>query len=359
MTERTQIDSLLSRIIVHFHEALLVEDEHRKVLLANQKFCDFFGYDASPDDLIGMDCSNAAEESKVYFKDPEGFVGRIEEILEKQETVIGDELNLVDGRFLLRDYIPITIEGTYRGHAWKYRDMTEHKRITDELQHLNNLNQKLFSIIAHDLRSPLSSLSTILDFVQEDEFTVEELKELLPKLSKDVGYTSRLVDNLLTWSASRVRGNKINPSTFNLHDTIENVFGLFDSNALEKKVHLFNKVPADFEVKADPDMIETVIRNLTVNALKFTTDGSITISASKKGEETKIKVLDTGIGLDPERIPNLFKEAIAPHWGTHNEKGFGLGLQICKEFVESHGGEIIADNHQAGAVFKFTLPDQQ
>ncbi|WP_108244323.1 PAS domain-containing sensor histidine kinase [Muricauda brasiliensis] len=124
----------LATLIKNLEMAVLLEDENRKIALTNKKFCDMFGIQANPEDMIGADCANAAEESKDYFKDPEQFIDRITEILKNQETVLSDELQMTDGRILERDYIPLFNDGVYKGHLWSYRDVTLTKTFRQNLQ---------------------------------------------------------------------------------------------------------------------------------------------------------------------------------------------------------------------------------
>ena len=126
----------LTQLISNLNNGILVEDENRKIILANQLFCDMFGIPAPPDQLTGRDCSGSAEQSKFLCKDPIAFVARIDELLAHKQLVTGDELELVDGRVLVRDYVPIFIEEDYKGHLWKYKDITEEKHHQKELQRL-------------------------------------------------------------------------------------------------------------------------------------------------------------------------------------------------------------------------------
>ncbi len=129
-------ENRLSALIVNLQTGILLEDEHRKILLTNTRFCKMFGIDAPPEVLKGMDCSNAAEQNKIYFKNPEGFVNRINELLEKKETALNDELYLNDGRVFERNYIPIYHEDQYKGHLWSYTDITIRKKYKESLHFL-------------------------------------------------------------------------------------------------------------------------------------------------------------------------------------------------------------------------------
>lgn len=139
-------ESRLSTLISNLHSGVLLEDENRKIALTNKMFCNLFNIPANPEDLKGADCSESAEQSKIYFKNPDAFVKRIEEILEQKETVLSDELELIDGRVLERDYIPIYNDGIYKGHLWAYHDVTIGKNYK---RNLEAQREKYSSIIAN------------------------------------------------------------------------------------------------------------------------------------------------------------------------------------------------------------------
>mgnify|MGYP006277917035 CR=1 FL=1 len=354
------LQARLSTLIENMHEAVLVENEHRQIVLANSKFCEMFGYQAKPKELVGEDCSRAAEESSPFFKDPDTFVRRIEELLEKKETAIGDELAMVDGRYLSRDYIPVYIDRKYVGHMWKYRDITENKKMILRLRELNELKDKLFSIIAHDLKSPLSTLISLLQMVEGEELSDEDLKEFIPELRENVGYTSVLLDNLLNWSRSQLEGVSMNKQSFNLIPLINSELNMLRKQATPKSLRII----ADFDqeqeviVSADPDMISLVIRNLISNAIKFSyKDSDIELKLVKNDRYARVAVRDHGPGMSPEALNSIFKGGIKSTLGTAGEVGTGLGLKLCKDFVEKNGGELTAESQQGkGSTFGFTLP---
>lgn len=136
---------LLTTLLSNLNSGILVEDEHRKILFTNKLFCDTFSIDAQPEQLIGTDCSNSAEQTKHLFKNPESFVNRINEILQKKSAILGDILELEDGRILERDYIPIYIENEYKGHFWDYTDITEQKYFENKLIDLTNIQNAILN----------------------------------------------------------------------------------------------------------------------------------------------------------------------------------------------------------------------
>lgn len=231
-------------------------------------------------------------------------------------------------------------------------------RQADELRELNALKDKLFSIIAHDLRSPLFSLITMLNIAKEGHFTPENFKEILDELSVNVNHTTALLENLLTWAKTQMHGVKVNPQNFDLNQLVNSRIQLLNEAAENKEIKLKNSIPDGTFVFADTDMTDIVIRNLISNAIKFCNAGDrITIWSTTGADRVTVCVEDTGRGMTPDVLQKLFGTQITSTPGTKNEKGTGLGLILCKEFVQMNGGEIWAESQpDKGSKFFFTLP---
>lgn len=227
-----------------------------------------------------------------------------------------------------------------------------------KLRELNQLKDKLFSIIAHDLRSPLGSLLTLLNLTQQGYFTEEGFKQVIDELSKNVGYTKELLENLLKWAQSQMEGLKVNPSYFNLYDVAQSKVELYTEQASSKGIIVTNSISSEIEVYADSAMIELVFRNLIANAIKYCNARSeVTIGAMVSEGKVTISVEDTGLGISPVNLERLFGREIFSTQGTSNEKGTGLGLILCKDFVTLNGGAIWAKSIEGkGSQFYFTIP---
>jgi signal transduction histidine kinase len=168
-----------------------------------------------------------------------------------------------------------------------------------------------------------------------------------------------LLDSLLTWTVSQNMAKAFNPETFNLYELVDDEVDIMSDSALQKNILLESKIPREMQIKADRQMIRTVIRNLINNAIKFTNrGGNVEISATMKEQYAEIVVSDTGIGMTPEVQNKLFcMESFHSTIGTNREVGTGLGLLICKDFMERHGGFIdVESNPGAGSRFKCILP---
>jgi len=230
-----------------------------------------------------------------------------------------------------------------------------------ELETLNKNKDRFFSIISHDLRSPFNSLLGLTSLILNDfdKYSKEEIKDSVYNLHQVSESLYHLIEDLLDWS--RIQFNKIDfqPEILNLYDVVQKVTKILRSVAKDKNITLVNIVPQNCTTKADEHMITTIIRNLIGNAIKFTPKyGLVKISAGFHLDDLIVSVEDTGVGMNGEAIANLFKVGKkVSRFGTEGESGTGLGLIICKEFVETHGGIIWAESEiEKGSKFIFRIP---
>jgi PAS domain S-box-containing protein len=233
-----------------------------------------------------------------------------------------------------------------------------------ELHSLNTTKNKLFSIIGHDLKNPLSSIIGFSELLQNNHSSITADK--VKKYSEIIYGTSRsayqLLENLLDWARMQTDQLKVNPAIINLRLLIDEITPLQKAAASEKKIHLVNEVNNNLHVLADRNMLNTIVRNITGNAIKYTkAGGKVTFSATLKNEEVRLMIKDTGIGMTRETMENLFlPEKTQSTPGTSGETGTGLGLIISKEFVERNEGRIEVDSAPGkGTTFTVILPAKE
>jgi signal transduction histidine kinase len=233
------------------------------------------------------------------------------------------------------------------------------KAQTEELQQLNQLKDRIFSIIAHDLRGPLINLSEILKMTSDDMITIEEFKVLAPTLSRDISYTTDLLDNILHWSRSQLKGYGINKVFFDLKSMLVNEINYHLPVAEAKKIQIIQDVFPGEMVYADRLMIQIVVRNILNNAIKFCNENcKIHITAVYKTDGfIELCIEDNGIGMSESFLKKMFNGEGTSTRGTMNEKGTGLGLVICKEFIEKNDGKLILKSEiDKGSSFYIYLP---
>ena len=232
---------------------------------------------------------------------------------------------------------------------------------TGELRELNASKDKFFSIIAHDLKNPFNVLVSYTSILKTDLdiFSKDELEQIISDLNQASENGFNLLQNLLLWTRSQTNRIHILKSNFILADIFEKVKSLVDLNMLAKNQELLIDLDIDVVVFADKDMVATVLRNLVFNAIKFSEKGSkISVKTKNLGNEVQVDVIDQGIGISKENLEKLFQiDKNTTTEGTDGETGTGLGLVICREFIEKNDGRIwVESNLGEGSVFSFTLP---
>ncbi|MCB9101496.1 MAG: hybrid sensor histidine kinase/response regulator [Anaerolineales bacterium] len=236
------------------------------------------------------------------------------------------------------------------------------QRQKQELHALNATKDKFFSIIAHDLRGTFGGLLGLSDLLATttDDFDQEQISQIAYKMHGAVTNTYKLLENLLEWARLQKGIMEFEPKPFNLYDSAQTAINLYMSSAKQKEITLTNQVePSHSFIYGDSNMVNTVIRNLVANALKFThRAGCVTISAQGRDDFVETAITDSGIGIDPDIQAKLFRiDTKVKQIGTANERGTGLGLILCKELIEKNGGEIWVESKVGqGSTFKFTLP---
>jgi signal transduction histidine kinase len=251
------------------------------------------------------------------------------------------------------------------------RDITEHKLAAEEIKLKNELLQtinaekdKFFSILAHDLRGPLSAFVAATQIITEEIQTMnlEEIKEITGSMKTTAKNIYNLLENLLEWSRLQRGAMEFNPRKLKLSNIIGKGVEVASASAKTKGIDIEIIMPFDIAVTADEHMIESVIRNLVFNAVKFTPGGGkVTVYASLTPENfVEIRITDTGIGMTPELKNKLFKmNERTNRPGTAGEPSSGLGLLLCKEFIEKHKGKIWVESEEGkGSTFSFILPEK-
>lgn len=329
---------------------------------ANKALVAILGYD-NKEELFKVDI-----KKELYFdiKDRETAV-----LTEKFEEMAiyplrkknGQKIWVEDHGWLKTDELGNVVyhEGVLRDITERYNFQVQLGQYTEQLKQANETKDKLFSIIAHDLLSPFNAMLGFTNLLCDDEvvFSEEEKRDMLLRLKGVAGNTFKLLQNLLTWS--RMQRGKINleSTVFNLKEMLLTVFEVLEEAAHSKKIRLVDQLANSLQVYADKSVTHIVLYNLVVNGLKFTQEGGVvSVSGDDLGDFVEIRVKDTGIGIPADRLANLFVAGGSKSTpGTNNEKGTGLGLVLCKEFVEMHKGSIrVVSEPGKGSEFILLLP---
>ncbi|MBS1659870.1 MAG: HAMP domain-containing histidine kinase [Bacteroidetes bacterium] len=229
---------------------------------------------------------------------------------------------------------------------------------TQQLTELNSLKNKLFSVIAHDLKAPLYALRNLFRNVQLYDLPGDEIKLLIPEVVNELTYTTGLMENLLQWAKSQMQAESIRPQMLDISKVTKEVLQLLRLQAESKRIYIQSKIERPVYVYADKDMINLVLRNLLSNAIKFTPeDGQIFVEAREMRSHIEVLVQDNGRGISQDGLKKLLDENYYTTRGTGGEAGTGLGLMLCKEFLSRNGGKMRIESEPGkGSTFAFTLP---
>jgi PAS domain S-box-containing protein len=342
------------KVIEAMNEGLIVTDNQDRVVDLNQEIRKIL----------------KIEEKKIIGKRLELILPEQAELYELIKARKGGQLQLklLNSELFLEASLTPLFENqhAYSGLIILIRDITERVEIqnkvrlqSEQLLGMNKLKDRLFSIIAHDLRGPLINLNDIIKMLNEGMITEEEFKSFVPQLSKNIGYTTGLLENLLFWSKSQLQGEVVKPVYFNLKEISVNILHLFENTIHEKDILIENNIQLSCKVYADKDMIQLVVRNLISNAVKFSKrGGSIKLTTRTEENYTNLCVTDTGVGISETDQKKFFEQETFTTRGTDNEQGTGLGLLLCKDFIEKNGGSIWVESEIGkGSKFCVRIPN--
>jgi PAS domain S-box-containing protein len=362
MKEQYLIDALLNNLPDHIY----FKDIESRFIRINKAHAMFFGL-SDPDQAIGKRDFDffTDEHAQQAFNDEQNIIrtGHLLSLEEKETHYDHEDTWVSTVKLPLCDK-----DGRIIGTFGISRDITKHKLAEEEIKLKNELllttnaeKDKFFSIIAHDLRGPLSSFLSATQILSEDIQTMatQEIKEITVSMKESAQNIYTLLENLLEWS--RLRRGRLDfvPERLNINEKINDCIGVLSEYARKKEIQIFVSIPGALEIHADNHMFDTIVRNLVSNAIKFTNvGGKISVEAiSNNNHFIEMKVSDSGIGMPPELKSKLFllsEKTSRP--GTNGEMSTGLGLLLCKEFIEKHGGRIWVESEVGkGSSFYFTM----
>jgi signal transduction histidine kinase len=353
----------LEGFVAHLNAGVLLEDEHRRILFVNQYFCDTFAITAPPEQLIGLDCTQSAEQSKILFKDPHQFVSRIQHILSLRVKLVNEPLQMADGRLLERDYVPIFVDDIYRGHYWVYRDITYHQQIREALEESRNralaltkMKSQLLAQMSHEIRTPLNGVMGMMDMLRDTKLDTEQSRLVNNARSCALNLLD-LLNDILDFSKLEAGGIKLKMSSVSLQSLIDHCGFIFEVPLSTKGLTLRTSIDPGLppQIVTDSTRVRQILVNLVSNAIKFTERGEIHIQVTRDGTQLAFAVRDTGIGIDAEDLTQIFSPYVQAK-SNHTGQGTGLGLAICRDLAQALGGDITAESTLGqGSCFRFHI----
>ena len=344
-------------------DGFLVVDPSGKKILQTQRTIELWKI---PQEVVA-DLSGHKQVAHIMYMtvDPQKFIAEIQYQMEHIEEKRLDEIELIDGTVMERYSSPVIgADGTHYGRIYTFHDITDRKNIEKQLILLNSDKDRFISILSHDLRSPFNSLLGLSELLSEkfQELQPEEIKTIVTSINNTAQKTYTLLEDTLLWAS--VQSQKITylPVFTNIDDVINEVKEILEPVAQLKNIALVYDANNNRHANVDIYMFKAIMRNLISNAIKFTNQqGRIIISASHIDNNTIVQVEDNGVGMKQEVIDKLFSFYPSnSSQGTANEAGTGLGLMLCKDFVDKHSGKIWVESALGnGTKVSFSIPDQK
>jgi PAS domain S-box-containing protein len=359
----------LEAIIENIPDQVYYKDRNSKFVLCNTPVALLAGC-TSEKDLLGKSDFDFHPHhlAQQYYNDEQAIMDKGEKLLDYEEQIINKKTGEL--QWNLSSKVPVRdAGGKVIGLAGINRDITARKKAEEEINLKNELlitinaeKDKFFSIIAHDLKGPLSAFLDATQILTEEiqNMSLEEIKDITISMKDSASNIYGLLENLLEWSRLKRGMMNFDPAIINLKKIITGCLEVLKESASKKEIKITSSLPDNIEIYADSHMLETVVRNLVSNAIKFTPkSGEISLTATAtKGNTIEIKVSDNGIGMPGALINKLFLlNEKTNRLGTEGELSSGLGLLLCKEFIDKHGGKIWVESEEGkGSTFSFTVP---
>ena len=286
----------------------------------------------------------------------------LQQALLEQKKIV--QQGLIGGMVLLAVLLVMVYQAYHYNRKQKRKLRYQNEKIQEQheaLEELNRTKDRLFSIISHDIKGPLNTLRSFVDLLNTHsaDMSRKEIGEMSNRIGDSLQNLDVLLNNLLAWSRLQLNQKVHAPELLNLQQVVEQTTALYSEAVMEKQIRITPEVSDELQVWADPNELQTVIRNLVGNAVKFSyTGGEIRIRATTGHERVEVQVSDQGLGMDKQTVRSLFVlDKKVSHMGTANEKGAGFGLILCKELVENNGGRLRVESEPGkGSTFFFTLP---
>ncbi len=347
-----QIDSkkLIGDVYENFISFYKELGDYKKALEYSEK------YSKIKEELFSSEINKKVAELQVKYEtaQKENEINKLKNAKRIQNYELNKERNFRN--FLLISSVLFILFGLAIFYAYKVKTDAN-----EQLKQLNSTKDVFISIISHDLKNPFHSIIAFSDMMIKDFDSLSDEEKILSlkEINKAAKSSNELLDNLLSWSMSQRGMIPLIPQKINLRQIVNTTLEVLRPSAKRKNIIVKNNVPGDLYIYADQNTISTVVRNLITNSIKFTREGGeVVISAKKSGNKIEVDISDSGIGIKQEDLDNLFRiDAIQTTYGTAKEKGTGIGLILCKEFIDKNGGRIWAESEVGkGSHFKFVLP---
>ncbi|HMD46377.1 MAG TPA: PAS domain S-box protein [Acidimicrobiales bacterium] len=363
--------SRLSLLLDNLLVGVLMTDEQMRIIIANRALADLFNLAIGPDELIGQRVSPLPEPYRRQFRDPDTDAGRFEQVHAEQSLVVGERVELADGRTLSRSFVPVFVDDEYRGHLWLFHDLTQEVALAAEgdyllavekeqnarLTELDAMKSEFVASVSHELRTPLTAIVSFTQLLRDSLGDGESL-EYLDIIDRNTSRLLRLVDDLLLLDRLESNSLQITVEPADPASLVELAVSSITPFAESSGVALSCRTEPGPPILGDVDRLGQLMDNLLTNAVKFTpAGGRVEVSARPAGAGWRIEVSDTGIGIPADELPQLFERFFrASNARSRATPGSGLGLPIALRIAELHRGGIeVTSEAGRGTAFVATV----
>ncbi|MEO1021306.1 MAG: ATP-binding protein [Bacteroidota bacterium] len=343
----------LRTLIQNLNSGILLEDANRRIVVANQEFCDLFEIPVKPDDLIGYDCRSSAEQSKHLVKQPELFAPRISRIVQDRQPVVNEEVVFKNGSIFERDFIPIFNEDQYLGHLWEYRDITHKKqaeldlrRALESERNYNELNRNFVSMVSHEFRTPLTSILSTTEILTDNlhRFTEEEVQKRIHRIHSSSLKIESLVKNVLQLGKLDAQSGLLELEEIVFPSLLKEIMDVSESSHVHNRDVTITSDSSRTSFRSDRNLLELIVRNVLENAAKYSApDTPIEITYTIDDDSFRFICKDHGIGI-PRKEQDLVFESFKRGSNTDQTEGTGLGLPIIQKAIQQLNGTIHIDS---------------
>ena len=366
----------LSALLASLPGGVLIETPQREVLFVNQNFCDLFNIEAPADKLASTDFQSISETPRKLFVNENEYIANIEKTEQKhQSSALKEEIELKDGRFFERDFVPVEVESGEYEYLWHYREITDRKKAEEHIQQANKelkkaklqaeesdkLKSAFLANMSHEIRTPMNAVVGFSNIIQEENLDKEEIREYAEIISNSGNHLLHLINDIIDLAKIDAGELSISPEVININDLMDELYYMFDQQLREEgkqHIKLTYKTPQKpVFATTDKTRLRQILINLLRNAVKFINTGSIEFGYEKHDTYLKFYVQDTGIGIDENQIERIFDRFNQASDSKEKKYGgAGLGLSISKACAKLLGGSIWVDSKPGeGTTFFFTI----
>lgn len=362
-----RLTSRLQTLLDNLNTGVLMQEADNRIVHVNKQFCDIFDNRFSPEMITGQTCDVLVRQAKEVFVNPDEFEQQTSKILKSAQLSVNEELKLVNGKILRRDFIPITHNGLNIGSVWQYSDVTEMKLAEENLRRAlasersyNDLNRNFVSMVSHEFRTPLTSIHSTSELLLQfsDRFNEEERKKRVQRIYDSTRRMNQLIEDVLTMGKLDSENSKIDLKEVNFTDLLNDLLKVMNASELVGRVvNIEQGHEQDCIVTLDINLTELILRNLIENSAKYSaSDKPINISYFKKDGQFHFICQDFGIGIPEKEQAHIF-ESFKRAGNTAEIKGTGLGLAIVKKAVNRLNGKISFESKERlGTTFSLEIP---